>query len=127
MLPQKTAPAAALRAIGMHPKYVGYGCSVEILKHTLAHPESVYRLKQAVYPHIMELFGCSRAALDRNIRFAISRTWESGNRQLLSRLFSASFHGNWIPTNTEFISVMTDYLLYGAENAEPAPFRTPRA
>ncbi|MBE5784680.1 MAG: hypothetical protein E7330_02660 [Clostridiales bacterium] len=118
MSPHQTAPAAALRAIGMHPKYVGYGCSHEILKYTLSHPEAVYRLPQTVYPRIMELFGCSRAALDRNIRFAIARTWESGNRQLLGTLFSSAFHGDWVPTNTEFISVMTDYLLYGTDAAQ---------
>lgn len=66
-----------------------------------------------VYPRIMELFGCTRSALDRNIRFAIERTWENGNQTLLSQLFGA-FGTNWTPTNIEFISVMTDFILYGS-------------
>lgn len=61
----------------------------------------------------MELFGCTRSALDRNIRFAIERTWENGNQTLLSQLFGA-FGTNWTPTNIEFISVMTDFILYGS-------------
>ena len=72
------APALALRAIGMHPKYAGYGYSLAILRITHRHPEYIYRLPKMVYPRIMELFGCTRSALDRNIRFAIERTWENG-------------------------------------------------
>lgn len=33
------APALALRAIGMHPKYAGYGYSLAILRITHRHPE----------------------------------------------------------------------------------------
>ena len=83
------APALALRAIGMHPKYAGYGYSLAILRITHRHPEYIYRLPKMVYPRIMELFGCTRSALDRNIRFAIERTWENGNQALLSQLFGA--------------------------------------
>lgn len=107
------APALALRAIGMHPKYAGYGYSLAILRITHRHPEYIYRLPKMVYPRIMELFGCTRSALDRNIRFAIERTWENGNQALLSQLFGA-FGTNWTPANIEFISVMTDFILYGS-------------
>lgn len=103
------APALALRAIGMHPKYAGYGYSLAILRIT----QYIYRLPKMVYPRIMELFGCTRSALDRNIRFAIERTWENGNQALLSQLFGA-FGTNWTPTNIEFISVMTDFILHGS-------------
>lgn len=61
----------------------------------------------------MEKFGCTRSALDRNIRFAIERTWENGNQAQLQQLFGA-FGTNWIPTNTEFISVLTDFMLHGS-------------
>lgn len=107
------ALALALRAIGMHPKYAGYGYSLAILRITHRHPEYIYRLPKMVYPRIMELFGCTRSALDRNIRFAIERTWENGNQALLSQLFGA-FGTNWTPTNIEFISVMTDFILHGS-------------
>ena len=50
------APALALRAIGMHPKYAGYGYSLAILRITHRHPEYIYRLPKMVYPRIMELF-----------------------------------------------------------------------
>ena len=68
------APALALRAIGMHPKYTGYGYGIAILEITQKSPEQVYRLNRGVYPRIMEQFGCTRAALDRNLRFAIELT-----------------------------------------------------
>lgn len=89
------------------------GYSLAILRITHRHPEYIYRLPKMVYPRIMELFGCTRSALDRNIRFAIERTWENGNQTLLSQLFGA-FGTNWTPTNIEFISVMTDFILYGS-------------
>lgn len=44
------APALALRAIGMHPKYAGYGYSLAILRITHRHPEYIYRLPKMVYP-----------------------------------------------------------------------------
>jgi len=47
------APALALRAIGMHPKYAGYGYSLAILRITHRHPEYIYRLPKMVYPRIM--------------------------------------------------------------------------
>lgn len=75
------APALALRAIGMHPKYAGYGYSLAILRITHRHPEYIYRLPKMVYPRIMELFGCTRSALDRNIRFAIERTWKTETKR----------------------------------------------
>ena len=43
------APALALRAIGMHPKYAGYGYSLAILRITHRHPEYIYRLPKMVY------------------------------------------------------------------------------
>ena len=113
MRSHSNAPALALRAIGMHPKYAGYGYSLAILRITHRHPEYIYRLPKMVYPRIMELFGCTRSALDRNIRFAIERTWENGNQALLSQLFGA-FGTNWTPANIEFISVMTDFILHGS-------------
>ena len=46
------APALALRAIGMHPKYAGYGYSLAILRITHRHPEYIYRLPKMVYPSV---------------------------------------------------------------------------
>ena len=122
MLNQTNAPAIALRAVGMHPKYTGYGYCLYIFQLTQENPDCVYRLPKTVYPLVMERFGCTRSALDRNIRFALERTWDNGNRKLLARLFDA-FGTNWTPTNTEFISVMTDFILHGSSEElarEPA-------
>ncbi len=113
MLNRTNAPALALRAVGMHPKYVGYGYCLYIFQLTQENPDHVYRLPKAVYPLVMERFGCTRSAMDRSIRFAIERTWASGNRALLTRLFDV-FGTGWAPTNTEFISVMTDFILHGS-------------
>lgn len=107
------APALALRAIGMHPKYAGYGYTLSILQITQRHPEYIYRLPKMVYPDTMQLYGCTRSALDRNIRFAIERTWENGNQALLTTLFG-QLGATWVPTNTEFICVMTDFILHGS-------------
>ena len=113
MLKHTNAPAHALRAIGMHPKYAGYGYCLCILQLTQANPDYIYRLPQMVYPCVMERFGCTRSAMDRNIRFAVERTWENGNKDLLKSLFNA-FGTSWTPTNTEFISVMTDHIRNGS-------------
>ncbi len=102
-------PANVLRAIGMHPKYKGYAYVHHILSLTQQRTEYMYHLTTQLYPRVAQHFGVTQTSVERNIRFAIKRTWESGNKAELRRLFCV-YDVKWIPTNSEFISVLTEAI-----------------
>ncbi len=103
-------PANVLRAIGMYPKYKGYAYVHYILALTQQRQEYLYHLTTQLYPRVAQRFDVTQASVERNIRFAIKRTWESGNKTELRRLFCV-YDVKWIPTNSEFISVLTEVII----------------
>ncbi|MEG1547704.1 MAG: sporulation initiation factor Spo0A C-terminal domain-containing protein [Clostridia bacterium] len=104
-----TYAADILRAIGMHPRYRGYSYMLHILTMTSEKPEYVHRVSCVLYRSVADEFSVSVTSIERSIRFAIKRTWESGNRQRLMLMFG-DYDLNYVPTNCEFIAVMTECL-----------------
>ena len=104
-MPRMTS-VQVLRALGMHPKYKGYAYLMFVLNQTFEKPGTVYELTSKLYPDLMQQYSVSRASVERNISFAIKRTFEDGNQTLLKKLFD-SYSSNYIPTNAEFIAVLT--------------------
>ncbi len=105
------APAILLQRIGMHPRYKGYAYVYVILTIIQEHPEYLYNLRSFVYPRLTERYNCTQAGIERNIRFAVQRTFERGDSKALARLFRNA--SEWPPTNTEFIAVLAQSLIYG--------------
>ncbi|HWR18371.1 MAG TPA: sporulation initiation factor Spo0A C-terminal domain-containing protein [Clostridia bacterium] len=103
-------PANVLRAIGMPPKYKGYAYVQYILMLTQQRQEYMYHLTTQLYPRVAQHFDVTQVSVERNIRFAIRRTWDSGNKTELRRLFCV-YDVRWIPTNSEFISVLTEVII----------------
>lgn len=108
---EKRSAANMLRAVGMHPKYKGYAYVLCILEKTGMEPERLYGSAGEMYRLVEEKFGIKRAAMERCIRFAIQRTWETGNDKL-KELFGA-YDVCCMPTITEFLAVMTEGLCCG--------------
>lgn len=104
--------ADALRAIGMHPKYKGYAYTLYILELMESCPRYIRRAGMELYAKTAEEFGVSVASVERNIRFAIKRTCENGNRTELERMF-ANYDIGYVPTNNEFIAVMIECMNNG--------------
>lgn len=102
--------ADLLRRVGMHPKYKGYAYLLLMLQRTQTEPEAMYNISAALYPMVMQRYGVSRAAVERCVRFAIQRTWESGNADMLHELFGA-YEMGYKPTISEFIAVMTECIM----------------
>ena len=105
---EKRSAANMLRAVGMHPKYKGYAYVLCILEKTGMEPERLYGSAGEMYRLVEEKFGIKRAAMERCIRFAIQRTWDTGNDKL-KELFGAYD----VCTITEFLAVMTEGLCCG--------------
>ena len=119
---EKRSAANMLRAVGMHPKYKGYAYVLCILEKTGMEPERLYGSGEGMfhrlygsagemYRLVEEKFGIKRAAMERCIRFAIQRTWDTGNDKL-KELFGA-YDVCCMPTITEFLAVMTEGLCCG--------------
>lgn len=102
--------ANLLRTVGMHPKYKGYAYVLLMLQRTQVEPESMYNISSVLYPLVTEKYGVTQAAVERCIRFAIRRTWETGNIGMLEEIFGA-YETGCIPTTGEFIAVMTECIL----------------
>ena len=115
---EKRSAANMLRAVGMHPKYKGYAYVLCILEKTGMEPERLYGSAGEMYRLVEEKFGIKRAAMERCIRFAIQRTWETGNDKL-KELFGA-YDVCCMPTITEFLAVMTEGLCCGRYFAQAA-------
>ena len=105
-------PADILRTLGMHPKYKGYAYMLSVLSITRLHPAYVYSITTHLYKSVAREFGTSLTSVERNIRFAIKRTWENGNKCELVRMFHV-YDANYIPTNAEFIAVLTECMYNG--------------
>ncbi|MEG1547705.1 MAG: sporulation initiation factor Spo0A C-terminal domain-containing protein [Clostridia bacterium] len=111
MTDHESEAADVLRAIGMHPKYRGYAYMMRILRITRDYPERVYCASGELYPIVANEFGVSIASVERNVRFAIKRTWECGKKVELKRLFQV-YDTDYVPTNCEFIAVITECLYH---------------
>jgi len=94
----------------MHPKYKGYAYVLCMLDVICATPNIMHELTADLYPAVMARFGVSRAAVERGVRFVIEKTWEQGNAVELLRIFGA-YKTGWVPTNGEFIAVLSEYML----------------
>ena len=103
--------ANVLRAVGMHPKYKGYAYMHYILMHTGAAGERVC-LSTFLYPMVTKEFGVSVSAVERCLRFAIKRTWETGNQEALQHIFGA-YDTSYVPSVSECVAVMAECLRCG--------------
>lgn len=112
--------ADLLYAIGMSPKYKGYAYLQYIFSRTIVDRELIYGISVGLYPLVMEHFKIGRSCVERNIRFAIRRTWENDRDNRMRKLFY-DYGVEWTPTNHEFISIITESAY---NNRIPDPIQT---
>lgn len=106
----RVLPADVLHEIGMQPKYKGYAYLLFLLQQTEEHPEMMYDLSRGLYLVAMRHFMITRNNLERNMRFAIRRTWEDGNKAAIRRIFGA-YDMHDVPTVAEAITILTECML----------------
>ena len=99
--------AELLHSVGMSPKYKGYTFSHFILTLSIRDITRTYNMSALLYNAVSEHYKVSPCIVERNIRFAIKRAWEEDYTGNMHRLFN-SYGINYIPTNREFICILTD-------------------
>lgn len=108
--------AEMLRSIGMSPKYKGYAYILYMLRLSLEDPLRTHNVSTQLYSQVCERFNVPPTAVERNVRFAIRRTWESDADGRMRRLFQ-SYGICYIPTNRECVCILTDRMLHGSISA----------
>lgn len=65
-----------------------------------------------LYPSIARKFKTTSSRVERSIKHAIEVCWSRGNLEFINSLccYSAFSKGNYIPTNSEFIAIISDKL-----------------
>ena len=104
--------AETLRSVGVSPKYKGYVYALYMLCLSLDDFTCVHNMAARLYRATCEKYGANPRAVERNIRFAIRRAWESDSTGVMHRLFQ-SYGVYDTPTNREFIAVLSDYMHLG--------------
>ena len=109
--------ARLLRAIGMSPKYKGYAYILYILTLAIEDTSLTHNISSQLYSLVCDKYHVHSHIVERNIRFAIKRTWEAQNSAKMHQLFQI-YGIDYVPTNREFICIMTDCA---AHKSFPAP------
>ncbi len=98
-----------LNLLGMSPKMKGYQYSryaVEILLMQRARPEI-----ESVYFQVAQKFETAMSCVERNIRYAIEKTWEKGNLSGIYAVFGYTVsQDRGKPTNSEFLFMLADRI-----------------
>ncbi len=99
--------AKILRLIGMSPKYKGYSYILYMLTLAIEDSTRTHNISAQLYSLVCDRFHVAPQLVERNIRFAILRTWQAESNVRMHQLF-CDYGIDYVPTNREFICVMTD-------------------
>lgn len=106
-----------LKDLGISPVLSGYKYLRYAIELATDDPSFVSAFTKRLYPSVAEHFNTTPSRAERGMRHGIETGWHRGNEETQSMLFGytvSSDKGN--PTNGEFISTVTDYLLLQEEN-----------
>lgn len=96
-----------LRAIGITPRYRGYAQAALAIELVLEDNTRLCGIMKEVYWEVADLCGCSRYAVERNLRTISHRAWRTAPerlREIAGYPLSAS------PTASELIAILALYI-----------------
>ncbi len=103
-----------LDLLGMSNKIRGYKYSRAAIDILLRSGSSV-RI-DILYKFVSEQFGTSVSCVERNIRYAVEKTWEQGDIDRIYYVFGYTVRSDrGKPTNSEFLYMLTDRIRTFAE------------
>lgn len=101
-----------IHSIGIPAHVRGYHFIREAIELCLEDPLLIGQVTKSLYPEIAKKYNSSGSKVERAIRHAIEIGWNRGSYEAVNEIF-----GNTIsltkakPTNSEFIAMLTDYVL----------------
>lgn len=110
-----------LRELGIGRNYRGYYRTSIAISMALEDEGRLTAVTKEIYCTTAQQTGCQWTAVERNIRTVIQRAWKVNPQRLIQM---AGYPLSSPPTASEFIEIVTNYILrtYGPpENAAPTP------
>lgn len=98
-----------LIALGMSRKIHGYRYCRDAVEYMLEN--GVFSSADAVYAFVAKKNSTTAFCVERNIRYAVERTWEKGNIDEIVSKFGISVRDDkGKPTNREFLCMIADIV-----------------
>lgn len=108
----ETQVSDILREIGVPAHIKGYQFLRDAILMVMADPGLINAVTKSLYPTISVKNGTTASRVERAIRHAIEVAWDRGDIETLNRYFGGTVNSlRGKPTNSEFISQLSDRLL----------------
>ena len=107
--------ANILRELGVKSSYLGFSYIVYGTAKVIEFPELIIYICKGLYTEIAIHFYVETYNVERNIRTAITNIWDSGNRELLERIFGRKLTAR--PKNTEFFEALSYYIVNNSKES----------
>lgn len=101
-----------LSRIGMPSHLKGYQYLKTALEICLNDMEALDGITKRLYPEVAKKHKTTKEKVEHAVRHAIESAWKRGDEREQKNLFGYSQTEGKRPTNAEFITTMTDYLLH---------------
>ncbi len=104
-------------SIGIPPHIMGYQYLREGIKMTISDPTIINNVTKRLYPEIGEKYHTTASKVERAIRHAIEVAWNRGRIEAINSIFGVRVYiGTERPTNSEFIALVADKLIFEGLN-----------
>ena len=103
----------ALNKFGMPANLQGYRFSREAIIRNIEDPSSLENITKVLYPELARRFSTTPECVEGSIRNAVTRAWSRRDMDAERKLYFGSYVSslNHRPSNTEFIALMTEFVL----------------
>ena len=107
-----------LNSFGITPSIMGFHyirCAIEMAVYNT---ELLIGITKGIYPDIAKKYNTSSSKVERAIRHAIECIWRNGNSHIYCK--TIGIMNSKKPTNSQFISILTEYFRLGMINDKTA-------
>lgn len=99
-----------LREIGVNPRHKGYYYLREGIRRSTQNKDGINVNIKQIYSQIAEKYSTTESRVARNMHYAIEQARQNKNSELFELYFGNIKKGKKIPTNGEFIAIISDDL-----------------
>ena len=97
--------------IGMPVCLKGYSYARLAIIYAIQDSQSIYKMTKQIYPMVARTFNTTSSRVERAIRHAVERTWETGTVKQAVRIYGYLIRDTeFKPTNSEFIAEMAEIV-----------------
>lgn len=108
---QKKVITELLYEVGVVPSTLGFEYIREALMMILKEPNYMHEVTKGLYPQIAQKYDSTGARVERAIRHSIEMAWNKISPETIEKYFvNTVSYQKGKPTNSEFLSVMAEYI-----------------